>query len=90
MKKLTKIILIGSGTVLVLVVLVVGFMLWKMGQPVYEFGVVSAEENLRSRLRPNVYEEHIPNAKFVSIDCDDSASISGHFVFDDCLVDSPD
>lgn len=52
MKKLTKIILIGSGTVLILVVLAVGFMFWKMGQPVYEFGVVSTEDNLRSPLRP--------------------------------------
>ena len=52
MKKTTKRILIGIGTVLVLIVLAVGYMFWKMGQPIYAFGVVSAEENLRSPLAP--------------------------------------
>ncbi len=52
MKKITKNILIVTGTVLVLIVLTVGFMFWKMGQPIYNFGVVSTEGNLRSPLEP--------------------------------------
>lgn len=30
------------------------------------------------------YEEFIPNAKFISIGCSDTTSVSGHFIFDDC------
>ena len=30
------------------------------------------------------YEEFIPNAKFVSIGCTDTSTISGHFIYDDC------
>ena len=30
------------------------------------------------------YEKFIPNAKFVSIGCSDTNSVSGHFIYDDC------
>ena len=30
------------------------------------------------------YEESIPNALFVNIGCENSSTISGHFIFDDC------
>ena len=30
------------------------------------------------------YETYIPNAKFVSIGCTETTSISGHFIFEDC------
>lgn len=30
------------------------------------------------------YEEFIPNAKFISIGCSDTTTVSGHFIFDDC------
>jgi len=30
------------------------------------------------------YEEFIPDVKFMSIDCPDAPSVSGHFIYDDC------
>lgn len=52
MKKIVKIILIGIGIVAVLIAIAVGFMFWKMGQPIYTFGSVNSAENLRNPLEP--------------------------------------
>lgn len=52
MKKILKRLLIGVGIILVVIAIAVGYMFWKMGQPIYIFGSVNAAENLRSPLDP--------------------------------------
>lgn len=52
MKKVTKIVLIGIGSIIVLVGIGGVYIFWQMGQPLYKFGSVSASENLRSPLEP--------------------------------------
>lgn len=52
MNKIVKRLLIGVGIILVVIVIVVGYMFWMMGQPIYSFGSVNTAENLRSPLEP--------------------------------------
>ncbi len=52
MKRVFKIVLIGIGTVVVLVAIAAVYMFWQMGQPLYTFGSVSKAENLRGPLEP--------------------------------------
>lgn len=52
MKKGTKVVLIGIGTVVILVGAAAVYMFWQMGQSLYTFGSVSSSENLRAPLEP--------------------------------------
>ncbi|MCG9127951.1 alpha/beta hydrolase [Candidatus Poribacteria bacterium] len=36
------------------------------------------------------YEEYIPNAQFVNISCENTSTIAGHFIFDDCPAEFSD
>lgn len=57
MKKTTKFVLIGIGIIIVIIGIFVGFMFWKMGQPLYTFGSVRSGQNLRSSLTPPMQED---------------------------------
>ena len=52
MKKIVKRVLISVGIIAVVIAIAVGYMFWKMGQPIYTFGSVNAAFNLRSPLEP--------------------------------------
>lgn len=52
MKRVLKFVLIGVGSIIVLVGIAAVYMFWQMGQPLYKFGSVSAAENLRGPLDP--------------------------------------
>ena len=57
MKKIGKKLLIGIGIITVVIAIAVGFMFWKMGQPLYTFGSVRNWESIQYPLKPSKRSE---------------------------------
>ena len=53
MKKIGKRLLIGIGIIAVVIAVAVGYMFWKMGQPLYTFGSVRNWESIQYPLKPS-------------------------------------
>ena len=49
--------------------------------------VVQGDDDAIALAGSRKYEKYIPNANFISIDCQDKSKMAGHLVYDDCQAE---